>query len=66
MAIDMDEALIDYMNGPGDPNVTDDEGLGQLLRMTRNDGMGIEAYREAYRIALTQPPETEVTLEQTI
>lgn len=42
----MSEDLIQYMNGPGDPSVTDDEGLGQLLRMTRNyDTLGIEVLR---------------------
>ncbi|KAG8858950.1 hypothetical protein FRB96_004770 [Tulasnella sp. 330] len=48
----MPEDLIEYMNGPGDPSVTDDEGLGQLLRMTRNEeSLGIDDLRAVQRIA---------------
>lgn len=42
----MDDSLIDYLNNPGDPNVTNDEGLGQLLRMTRCEDLGILGFRE--------------------
>ncbi|KAG8921718.1 hypothetical protein FRC01_000105 [Tulasnella sp. 417] len=45
-ADEMDDSVIDYLNGPGDPNVTNDEGLGQLLRMTRCEDLGILDFRE--------------------
>lgn len=47
----MPEDLIEYMNGPGDPSVTDDEGLGQLLRMTRNEeSLGLDDLRAVQRM----------------
>ncbi|KAG8936230.1 hypothetical protein FRC00_009396 [Tulasnella sp. 408] len=45
-ADEMDDSLIDYLNNPGDPNVTNDEGMGQLLRMTRCEDLGILGFRE--------------------
>ena len=46
MAEEMDEQTIEYLNGPGDPRVTNDEGLGQLLRMTRSPWLGVDEFRE--------------------
>lgn len=45
-ADEIDDSVVDYLNGPGDPNVTNDEGLGQLLRMTRCEDLGILDFRE--------------------
>lgn len=44
----MDDMTIEYLNGPGDPNVRDEEGFGQLLRMTRNyhEVLGIDEWRD--------------------
>ncbi|KAG9006210.1 hypothetical protein FRB94_000905 [Tulasnella sp. JGI-2019a] len=52
----MPEELIEYMNGPGDPSVTDDESLGQLLRMTRNEeSLGIDDLRAQQHMAFLVP-----------
>ncbi|KAG8927265.1 hypothetical protein FRC02_008342, partial [Tulasnella sp. 418] len=45
IASEIDERLIEYMNTLGDPNVKDDLGMGQLIRMTRNEDLGIEDIR---------------------
>ena len=56
---ELDPGIIAYLNGPGDPNVKNDEGFGQLLRMTRNEWLGIDPWRKpmlAYMAGLAGDP----------
>ncbi|KAG8908915.1 hypothetical protein FRB99_000018 [Tulasnella sp. 403] len=58
MGDSMDEAMIEYLNGPGDQRIPDEEGLGQLLRMTRNYDLGISEFRpRGTSVGCEDPPE---------